>query len=225
MEKIIIKNNNYNITDIRPSIHSVIQITFADEVPEEYGDIDVYTAGGVQSAHLPGFATVYRRDDKTVWLSNDGSVYTPPGTSQATQEELYTPSLEEIKAEKLQEVNRACTELIQKGVDVGDEHYSLTEIDQLNLFGLRAQIISGAQTVPYHADGKLCRFYTVEEITPVIEAAMRLVTYHTTYCNSLHEWIKDCEDIETVRAIQYGAPIPEQYQSDVLKGYLAGAAS
>ncbi|MDQ0153521.1 hypothetical protein J2S20_002242 [Moryella indoligenes] len=225
MEKIIIKNNDYNITDIRPSIHSVIQITFADEVPEEYGDIDVYTAGGVQSAHLPGFATVYRRDDKTVWLSNDGSVYTPPETSQATQEELYTPSLEEVQAMKLQEVNGACTELIQRGIDVGGEHYSLTEIDQLNLFGLRAQIISGAQTVPYHADGKLCRFYTIEEIAPVIEAAMKLVTYHTTYCNSMHAWIKDCEDVETVRAIQYGAPIPEQYQSDVLKGYLAGAAS
>lgn len=225
MEKIRIKNKNYDITDIRPSIHSVIQITFADEVPEEYGDIDVYTAGGVQSAHLPGFATIYRRDDKTVWLSNDGSVYTPPETSQEAQEEPYIPSLEEVQAEKLQEVNRACMELIQRGIDVGGEHYSLTEIDQLNLFGLRAQIISGAQTVPYHADGKLCRFYTIEEIAPVIEAAMKLVTYHTTYCNSMHAWIKGCEDVETVRAIQYGAPIPEQYQSDVLKGYLAGAAS
>ena len=34
-------------------------------------------------------------------------------------------------------------------------------------------------------------------------------------------WIAGCESTEEVQAICYGADVPEQYQSDVLKAYIA----
>ena len=220
MEKIKIKNKEYEILDIHPVGNHVICITFSEKVPEEYGDIDVYTAGGVQSAHLPGFLTLYCKKDKTLSLSDDGSVCVPSEPSQETQGEPYTPSLEEEQVAKLEEINQACREIIQQGVDVGGEHYSLMEVDQINLFGLSVQLAAGAKTVPYHADDKLCKYYTPEEITPVIAAATKHVAYHTTYCNSMHAWIRGCKRSDEVKDIHYGVDIPEQYQSDVLKAYL-----
>ena len=55
----------------------------------------------------------------------------------------------------------------------------------------------------------------------ICAAAMQFVSYHTTYCNAINMWIAGCESTEEVQAIYYGADVPEQYQSDVLKAYIA----
>ena len=77
METIKIDNGEiaYGIKSIIPVSENVLQIKFANEVPQEYGDIIVYTSGGYQCANLPGYETVYRDEGQTVYLSNDGSVY------------------------------------------------------------------------------------------------------------------------------------------------------
>lgn len=51
------------------------------------------------------------------------------------------------------------------------------------------------------------------------------VSYHTTYCNALNMWIVGCESAEEVQQIFYGADVPEQYQSEVLKAYLVKIAA
>lgn len=43
------------------------------------------------------------------------------------------------------------------------------------------------------------------------------ITFHTTYFNSLRDYIKSLTDIEDVMAIEYGVEIPVEYQSEVLK--------
>lgn len=50
---------------------------------------------------------------------------------------------------------------------------------------------------------------------------MTLVSYNTTYCNSLNMWIKAETDSSVIENISYGIDIPETYQSDVLKQYLS----
>ena len=50
---------------------------------------------------------------------------------------------------------------------------------------------------------------------------MQHVSYHTTYCNAVNMWIAGCESAEEVQAIYYGAVVPAEYQSDVLKAYIA----
>jgi len=38
-------------------------------------------------------------------------------------------------------------------------------------------------------------------------------------------WIKGCAKASEIAKIKYGAPIPEEYQSEVLKDYLAEMAA
>jgi len=139
------------------------------------------------------------------------------------------PTLEELKEAKRSEVNAACGQTICKGITVelstGFEHFSLSQTDQLNLFGLQAQIASGEQEIIYHADGQPCRFYPASDIAILIEKAMFHVSYHTTYGNSLRTWIDSVETAEELQEIYYGADIPVEYQSDVLKAYLAQIAA
>lgn len=133
--------------------------------------------------------------------------------------------LADIKATKLKEISDKCEETIYAGVDVkmsdGTYHFSLTEKDQLNIFGLQAKISAGQTALEYHADGQPCKYYSVEDIQKLITAAMTLVSYNTTYCNSLNMWIKAGTDSSVIENISYGIDIPEKYQSDVLKQYLS----
>ena len=55
----------------------------------------------------------------------------------------------------------------------------------------------------------------------IVSAAMEFVSYHTTYCDSLNMWINSAESAEEIQQIYYGADVPERYQSDVLKAYIA----
>ncbi len=172
------------------------------------------------------FKTVYRKIEGGVQFSDDGSVYVaPPEPEPVPEPEPYVPTLDEVKTMKLQEIGMACTQMIYAGVDVdlpgGTEHFSLTEKDQINLFGKQAQMAAGAERFEYHQDGHPCRYYTKEEMQLIVEAALGFVTFHTTYCNALNMWVSAMEDADAVNAVTYGCDIPKEYQSEVLKDILA----
>lgn len=201
MEKISINQEKqlYEIESIRPVSVHVLQIVFVNAVPKTYGDIQVYTTGGYQCANLPGYSTVFRNEGKVVYLSDDGSIYQPPeDPGEQLPLEPYLPTLE----------------------DGNMEHFSLTEHDQLNLFGKQTQLAAGAERLEYHADGQPCRYYSAADIQSIIQAAMFHVSYHTTYCNALNMWIAGCQESEEVMRIYYGADVPEEYRSEVLNEYL-----
>lgn len=169
------------------------------------------------------YTTLYRTVENGFQLSNDGSVYVEP--EPMPEPEPYEPTLDELKQQKTNEVSSICKETIYAGVDVelptgSTEHFSLKEEDQINLFGKQAQITAGVTQLEYHQDGHPCRYYTVDEMTAIITAAMQFVSYHTTYCNSLYTWINAVEEKEELEKITYGASIPAEYQSEVLKTYL-----
>ena len=141
----------------------------------------------------------------------------------------YVPTLEELKLQKKAEISAACENTIHSGIDVkiGEEweHFSLETNDQINLFGKQYQLANGATSVEYHQDGYPCQYYSAEDMMKIITAAMEWVSYHTTYCNALNMWIAGAESVEEVNSIYYGADIPEEYQSEVLKDYLAKIAA
>ena len=105
------------------------------------------------------------------------------------------------------------------------EHFSLTEHDQINLFGKQSQLAVGAEQLEYHADGQPCRYYSAADMQAIVQAATWHVSYHTTYCNALNQWIAGCQAAEEVKAIFYGAEVPEEYRSEVLDAYLLQIAS
>lgn len=233
MEKIKIGESDmlYEIKSIRPMSSHVMQVVFAGSIPIAWGDITIYTEDGTKATTLTGYETVYKQDGRTVELSNDGSVYTPPAPPEpAEPPEPYVPTLEEVRVGKKAEVSAACEQIIYAGINVTlsdgtTEHYSLTEHDQLNLFGKLSQISVGAAQLEYHADGQSCRYYTAIDMQAIIQAAMRHVSYHTTYCNALNMWIAGCQTTEEVQEIFYGADVPRQYRSEVLNAYLVQIAT
>ena len=136
MEKIKITSSDqfYEIKSIRQTAEHVLQIVFAGAVPESWGDIQLYTEGGVLATILIGWHTVYRNEGKTMYLSDDGSVYQTPGPDTGGEillPEPYEPTLEELKAAKKREISQACETTIYSGVDMtltdgSTEHFSLT---------------------------------------------------------------------------------------------------
>ena len=134
---------------------------------------------------------------------------------------LSIPSLREAKHA---EVSQACQAIIVNGVDVminGEiQHFSLTELDQINLMGLQTMVLTNAQLIPYHCDGKPCVYYSLTDATTILNKALGHKIYHTTYCNSLFNLINNLDRASDIYNITYGDVIPEQYQSDVLKDLL-----
>lgn len=134
---------------------------------------------------------------------------------------------EEFRTDKLSEISHACNAAIIAGIDVettqGTEHFSLEETDQINLQAATAAIQAGASGYPYHADGKLCRIFTAEEITRIGNEAISHKMYHTTYCNHMFEWIRRAEG-EELQNIQYGAELPDDLKAS-MEAVLTDAAS
>lgn len=231
MEHIKIKGSDqcYEIQSITKPAEHILQIVFKDAVPEDWGEIQLYTAGGILATILEGWTTVYRSDGQTIYLSDDGSVYQTPDPDTGGEilpPEPYVPTLEELQAAKKREISQACENAIYSGVDVklsdgSTEHFSLTEHDQLNLFGKQVQLAAGTTELEYHADGQPCRYYSAKDMQIITSMAMAFVSYHTTYCNAVNMWIAGCETADEIQQIYYGADVPEQYQSDVLKAYIA----
>lgn len=141
----------------------------------------------------------------------------------------YVPTLDEVKAQKKAEISAMCESIIHSGIDVkiGEEweHFSLETNDQINLFGKQYQLANGAEFVEYHRDGYPCKYYSAKDMMQIITAAMEWVSYHTTYCNALNMWIAGAASKDEVNMIYYGADIPEEYQSEVLKDYLTRIAA
>lgn len=151
-------------------------------------------------------------------------------TEDSETEEQDTTTLEFIRSSKISEMDYTCQNVIYAGFDVvlSDEeshHFSLTDADQINLITLSTMIASGETAIPYHADGELCKFYSVEDINTIITTATTFKTYHTSYYNALKMYINVLQTIQEISAIYYGIEIPEDYQSDVLKALYASLCS
>lgn len=137
------------------------------------------------------------------------------------EEAAYVP-IEKIRADKISEMSSICNKTIENGFDLQmtdgtTEHFSLTTQDQLNLTTLSIMVQSGLQSIPYHADGNLCKFYSAEDMRKLIDYGTNFITYQTTYFNSLRNYINSFENAEEIKAVTYGMKIPAEYQSDVLK--------
>lgn len=111
--------------------------------------------------------------------------------------------LEQLKASKLQELAAKCATLITDGFYVGEEHYSFDVNDQANILAWAEQA-KGGKSVPYHADGELCRVYTAAEFLQLVGVATFHKVSHQTYHNCLKQQVLAMADADTVKAVQYG---------------------
>lgn len=124
-------------------------------------------------------------------------------------------------------MREACAAAITSGVDVSlrdgsIHHFSLTLEDQMNLMSLQALMDAGAETVPYHADGEDCRYYSAEDFHTITQAATMWKMYQESYFNSLRGYIQSLKRAEDLEAVRYGMEIPEAFQTDVLRQLMGG---
>ena len=215
-----LNNDSILQANVKKISNHVVEITGTEQ---NLSGFQLLKENGEIFGRYENYTTLYREIQGGFLLSNDGSVYVEPEPIPVP--EPYEPTLEELKQRKISEVSAVCKDTIHAGVNVelptgSTEHFSLKEEDQINLFGKQAQISAGFTQLEYHQDGHPCRYYTVEEMTAIIAAAMQYVSYHTTYCNSLYTWINAITDKEDLQEITYGATIPAEYQSEVLQGYV-----
>lgn len=121
--------------------------------------------------------------------------------------------LQEAKTIKIKFLKETCHSLIEAGVDVGEDHYSLTSEDQINLSKLTTQAaLMPNAPIFYHADGKLCRQYTPEEMLMIATIGVGWVTYHTTYFNFAKAYIETLQEFQDVVAFKYGDHLNQQLE-------------
>ena len=226
----IILNNEEIVTGrCYPDGPNRVVLTFDGDVPaaEQLVEFKLANDAGNVFGAYKDYGTVYQALENGYILSNDGSVYEPP--AEPDPEPVYEPTLDELKIFKKQEVSAACEQTIASGVDVqlpsGVEHFALTANDQINLIGSQAAVTAGEQQIAYHEDGQPCRYYTPDEIGLIVQQTMFWIGYHRTYCNSINMWIQAAESKDDLQKIYYGADVPTEYQSEVLKDYLAKIAA
>jgi hypothetical protein len=210
-----------------PESEHIVTLKFHDAVTvdksgfdlflDEQGELDI----GGDSYH--GYNTVYRNDDTTAeyngyQLSNDGSVY-----EKQTQPTPVEPTLDELKEQKIAEMNTAQQESIQNGVDVtlSDgtiEHFTLTDHDQTSLMGLQTKVAQGETQIPWHTSdvNEPCKYYSNTDMALITETAMQAVTFAVTYFRDLRIYINSLEDSTSVQNVTYGMTIPKEYRSEVL---------
>lgn len=158
-------------------------------------------------------------NDKEIELPTEDYIESP---EVVEPEEPTDITVEYVRSAKIAEMSRICHKTIEQGFDVHlsdgiEYHFSLTTQDQLNLITLSTMIAGGETEIPYHADGELCKFYSVEDATNIIATADAYKVYQVSYFNALKNYIQALNTIEELNAITYGMEIPDGYRTDVLK--------
>lgn len=134
--------------------------------------------------------------------------------------------LDYVRAQKLAEIGSACERTIYAGTAAqtseGEEHFSLTGEDQINIQNLVMQMQDEKAQALYHADGKLCRPFSVEEVMSLATTVTTFKTMQLTYCNHLNTWIRREGDLDTLQGIYYGAELPADLADNIQMLMAAG---
>ena len=136
-----------------------------------------------------------------------------------SREEYY--SIEELKENKKQEINQACSSLIYSGYDYNGEHYDLSDEDQINMLAW-SSIAQQGSPVPYHSSGNPCRIYTSEEFLGLVAAITSFKTYNLTYCNLLKLQVDEMTEKEDIASVKYGVTALSKKYQTILDSIIGG---
>ena len=132
-----------------------------------------------------------------------------------------------IKAEKIDEIKKACEDYIYAGTDVTyadgvKEHFTYSLVDQSNISEMFTAIMAGATEYPYHADGEICKIYSKEQIVTIYGTLSLFKTEATTYHNSLKAQVNAMTDADVIAAVKFKET---ELTGEYLENYAAMMAS
>ena len=209
---------------------NTVTLKFDSDMEVSNAGFDLYLDEKCQTdigvGYYRDFTTIYRNDDTTAeyngyQLSNDGSIYREP--DPIPEEPTYEPTLEELKASKIEEMKLVEQQVLSNGIDVdistGREHFPLGDKDMLYLLGLQSMVAAGQENIPWHNgdENKPCKFYSNSDMTKIQETAMGFVVYNETRLRDLTRFINSLTDKESVKSITYSTTIPTEFHSEVME--------
>ena len=135
--------------------------------------------------------------------------------------DMDSMTVEELKEYKLKQISAAGETDVFSGdrvtfKDGTSKTYTFNAEDQRNLqtyLGLIAQIPDKSTIqIAYHATDEICREYSAEDIVTIYFTLQAKLLYVQTYVNMLRNYIKTLSDKTTIKAIEYGTVLPQEYQ-------------
>lgn len=191
----------------------------AESAPIENGFVEINEHNGITQSDYSNYKYIYKKgaDNKTYILTvNADDIYVEPEiVDDNAQDVQLVPTLEEIKASKIQSLSSICNHLITDGVDIeinGEiKHFSYKDEDQVNIKEIFDLAIQTNVPMYYHADGESCKLYTVEQIATIYISNATNKMHHITYFNQLKLYVETLTSADDVNNITYGDELTGEY--------------
>jgi len=117
-------------------------------------------------------------------------------------------TVDELRAAALARISGKCKTAIMSGVTVSSKHYTLTELDQVNLNAAVALANAGTSAIPFAADREALTMYTADQIKAIGTAAYQWGVANQIYYALLQAWIARETDSAVLPTIDYGKVLP-----------------
>lgn len=219
MEKIKF-NKNDNIFNVRMTRvkDNVIKIESEKAIPNEIiinGFAIINEFNNSVMADYSDYKTIYIESTDNAYYLSTGEKYVEPTPENPEPTEPIIETLENIKTNKISELNTICNKMITDGVDVEingkTEHFSYTIEDQANIDDIAQMAKSTNMEQSYHCDNGSCKLYTVEEITKIYMTQKMNKAHNITYANQLKLYVKSLKEKVEVESITYGQDLTGEY--------------
>lgn len=219
MEKIKFNKNDiiFNVRMTRVK-DDVIKIESEKAIPNEIitnGFAIINEFNDSIMADYSDYKTIYVESTDNAYYLSTGDKYVEPAPENPEPTEPIIETLENVKTNKISELNAICNKMITSGVDVEidgkTEHFSYTIEDQANIDDIAQMAKSTNMEQSYHCDNGSCKLYTVEEITKIYMTQKMNKAHNITYANQLKLYVKSLKEKAEVESIAYGQDLTGEY--------------
>lgn len=219
MEKIKFNKNDiiFNVRMTRVK-DDVIKIESEKAIPNEIitnGFSIINEFNDSIMADYSDYKTIYVESTDNAYYLSTGDKYVEPAPENPEPTEPIIETLENVKTNKISELNAICNKMITSGVDVEidgkTEHFSYTIEDQANIDDIAQMAKSTNMEQSYHCDNGSCKLYTVEEITKIYMTQKMNKAHNITYANQLKLYVKSLKEKAEVESIAYGQDLTGEY--------------
>lgn len=153
------------------------------------------------------YGTVYRLLENGAQFSDDGSEYIPPEPKPTPIVPVpVEPTLEEIKATKILEIESMKDQSIMEGVEYKDMIFTYSTSEQFTIKKKLEQSIQTESSVSISGVS-----LNPEEIKELYTMLENNEVYHTLYAEQLTKFVNDLEVKELIQEVEYGQELWGEY--------------
>lgn len=170
-------------------------------------------SGTGKNYRFPTDETVYV-DENGIYnykVENNKIVEVSETEKKTLLEKANEEKLKQAKAAKIYELTESCENVILRGINYNNEHFSYNYSDQNNISNLVQMAKTTGMDVPYHSDGNLCKLYSPTDIYNIYILQEMNITQNTTYLNQIKAYIDTLENVDEVNSVVYGQKLTGEY--------------